>query len=137
MKQVVLYQPEYQTPHIFNLHDRGLFKDRPFVTSAFGARVVAAGSKEIFLQARELKQETIVDPETGRRFFYKAEIVTVQLTQKLTVNKRSLNSIASDSLQAEVLRVYDDWFANHLPRRKDGKLDRARLNAQIERRGIR
>ena len=134
MKWFVLFEPDYRTPSVFNLHDRGLFISKPSVTCTVGARVVVNEKNGLAIYGRQLIKTPSVDEKTGRHYRYKTEIIIVSLTQKLTPNKKEFNAISSDDLRGEITAVYETWYSSHLPRRKDGKIDRTGLNNQIARR---
>lgn len=135
MEWFVLFQPEYKVPHIFNLHERGMFQERPTVSNEIGVRLIATEKLEIQAEARYLREQFVADPKTGRRFYYVAVNVTVPLTQKLTLHKKALAGVGEETVKQAITEVFKDWLDNHLPRRKDGKVDRAGLKAVVAKAG--
>ena len=128
----VLYQPDYKSPSVFDLHERGLFKTRPPVVESCGARLIVNEDLRIAVQYMHLTESNTVDQETGETYSYINSSGLINLTEMLALNKEELaNNMIDGNLRDEIVRVYEEWYKSYIPLTKDGKIDRAELENRL------
>ncbi len=128
----VLYQPDYKTPNVFNLHERGLFKTRPSLSKDYGARLIVSEDLRVAVQYMQLTEANTVDQDTGETYSYINSSSLINLTEMLTLSKKELSgNMINGNLTDEIARVYEEWKKSHIPLTKDGKIDREELKNRL------
>lgn len=128
----VIYQPKHRTPGIYDLHSRGLFKTRPFVTSDWGLRVVADDGPSAKLQYLELTQKEAVDAKSGERYPVSVRSSIIDLDLALRPDAKALTAaIPEETRRKEVVALLAEWRDGYVPKQADGKTDRAALEKKL------
>ncbi|WDP91349.1 MAG: hypothetical protein HUN04_17250 [Desulfobacter sp.] len=111
----IIYQPKYRVPSVFDLHHRGLFKNRPFVTQDFGFRVIADASARARLQCAWIVKER-TDNESGTAWDYTVKTVFLDLDKDLSLPPAKLADALEDDTMAQ--KIGEDlaaWRTGYLP----------------------
>ncbi len=108
----VLYQGNYKTPGVFNLHEKGLFMLRPRVASDLGARILVNEQNRAAVQYMYLVNKVTVIEETCEKFNSKLERGLVYLSDELELDEQNLKeTVLEKKVQDEIIRVYNEWTA--------------------------
>ena len=113
----VLYQPEYKTPNVFNLNEKGLFKKKPNVTKDYGARVLVSESLSLSIQYMRLIEKNVVDEEKGETYSCININGLIGIDEKLRLDEAELSKLDSE-LKEEIRKVYDEWHKS-VPKKED------------------
>ena len=126
----VIHQPKYRVPSVFDLHPRGLFKTRPFVTESSGFRVLGDRWAQTKLQCAWLIEARRPDRKSGRAWEFAVEETLLDLDQRLQPEPGELEKAVSDkALRDKILAGLDEWRQGYLPPKGDSYA--AELNAKI------
>lgn len=128
----IVYQPAYRSPNVFNLHERGMFINRPAVQKDCGARIVTSEDLLTAVQYMSLVDETAEDPITGNRFSCINKHGLVFLTDKGELDTAELKKKGlEERVESEIRKVFDEWFSAHVPE-KGSKADMEELNKVLK-----
>lgn len=128
----VLYQPDYKTPNVFNLHERGLFKTRPSIAKDCAARLIVSEDLRLAVQYMQLTDEGTLDQDTGETYSYINKTGLIDLTETLSLNKEQVASREiEEDCRDEIVRVYEEWYRSYLPLSKNGKIDNTELKNRL------
>jgi len=127
----VLYQPDYATPNIFNLHESCRYKQRPPIRQDCGTRLLVSEDLRIALQYMHLSEEKRTDEATGTLYSHVNRHGLVGLTpdKDLDLSGPEGDPI-DDRVRQEIERVYDEW-SDSLSRTNDGRTDLEGLNRTL------
>ncbi len=112
----VLYQPEYKSPNVFNLNEKGLFRKKPFVRKEYGARILVSESLSTSVQYMKLVEKEVVD-EKGQAYSCVNMNGLVRIDEDLRLDEKEVSKL-DDDLKEEVRKVYEEWYKS-LPKKKD------------------
>jgi hypothetical protein len=134
----VVYQPDYKTPCVFNLHERGMFAGRPSIRTEYGARIVTDKNLHPAVQYMYLTDETIEDPMTGKKYSCLNRHGLVLFTDKMKPDFAVLKGKGiEEKVQEEIRRVVEEWQSSFGSKQKGDKPDqeemRTALKAALER----
>lgn len=127
---VLISQPKYRVPCVFDLHQRGLFKERPFVTNRCGARLLVDGELRVGVEYRYLKEEMNTVDNTAYSFAAKQGIIVLETDMSLDLVALS-DTVPDADAREEIIRVYDDWAKSYLPIKSESGLDRQELERKL------
>jgi hypothetical protein len=122
----LLSQPKYRVPCVFDLHHRGLFKERPSVTNRCGARLLVDNELQVGVEYRYLKEEANVVEKTAYSFATKQGIIVLGTDMSLDLVVLA-DQVPDPEAREEITRVYDDWARSYLPITAESGLDRGGL----------
>lgn len=109
----VLYQGDYNTPNVFNFHEKGLFKSRPHVAADPGARLLVNEQTMVAVQYMHLVDSVTIHESTGEKYLARLERGLFPLTDDLKLEKRKLTKIVPEkTVREEIIRVYDEWISS-------------------------
>ncbi len=123
----VLYQPKYKTPSVFDLHERGMFRTKPFVTSDRGARLLINKNLQISIQYLFLTEKQTVKDGVTYACICEHGIIPLNSDLKLNPEER----LSAQEFQDEITRVYEEWYKSYIPLQKDGTPDREELKKKL------
>jgi hypothetical protein len=127
---VLLSQSKYRVPSVFDLHQRGLFKERPFVINRCGARLLVDNGLRVGVEYRYLKEEPNTVENTTYGFATKQGIIV--LGRDMSLNLVALSDDVPDpEAREEITRVYDDWTRSYLPLKAGKDLDGEELSRKL------
>lgn len=128
----IIHQPKYKTPSVFDLHERGLFKIRPFVTKDWAYRVLANSDLVVKLQYLCLKEKAIQDPTTKERYSFHVKQALIDLNESLKLKSTDLaGHVTNQSILDEILAAHDGWCNSYIPLNENRKTDIARLKKKL------
>ena len=128
----VIHQSKQRTPSVFDLHDRGMFKSRPFVTCDWGFRVLVNEDLEAKLEYLALVESSTADPQTGEKFNVVLQSVFIDLNQDLRVKSKALlNHVTDTDVRQQLETAYEEWRAAYVPKNKKGDIDREALKKKL------
>ena len=108
----VLYQGNYKTPNVFNLHERGLFKSRPHVATDLCARLLVNNQDDVSIQYMHLVNVNIINEETGEKYLSKLNRGLFPLNDNLAPDELKLSEVITEkAVKEEIIRVYNEWIA--------------------------
>ncbi len=112
----IIYQPKYKVPCVFDLHARGVFKTRPFVTETAGFRVLGDQWAQVKLQCAWLTENRTSDKRSGRAWEFSVEERLLDLDQNLMPDPEALEEAVSDkSFRDRIIDSLDAWRTGYLP----------------------
>ena len=128
----VIHQPKQKIPSIFDLHERGKYKERPYVTENEAYRVIAREDLSVKLQFLCLKEKAVSDPMTGVRYSFCVEETLIDLDEELRpqgayVRTPGVNPSVSD----DILTDYDEWRVAYIPLIESSKIDKESLKKKL------
>lgn len=128
----VIHQPKHKIPGVFDLHERGLFKTRPFVTKEYAYRVIASDDRSAKLQFLCLKEKAVNDPTTGERYSFFVEETLIDLDEELKLKSADLAThVADQSVLDEILAAHDEWCDAYIPLNEKKKTDKEELKKKL------
>lgn len=128
----VLYQPKYKTPSVFDLHERGWFKERPAVTKDYGFRLMVTPESEVKIQYLHLIEREGVDENTGNRYSCVNQEIFIDLMENLALDKEKLaGKVLDDDIRNEIIKDYEEWYTANVPLGPDGTIDRPQLEKKL------
>ena len=102
----VLYQGEYKTPNVFNLHERGLFRSRPRVAVDLGARLLINEQNNVAIQYMHLIDSITTVDETGEKYLSKLDRDLFPLDDDLKLDEIKLaETISEKTIREEIIKV--------------------------------
>ena len=114
----IIYQPKYRVPSVFDLHSRGLFKTRPFVTEEEGFRVLGDQWAQVKLQCAWLTEERRPDGRSGRAWEFVVEERLVDLDLGLVPDPKALEeAVPEKAFRDKILTGLDEWRPGYLPQK--------------------
>ena len=126
----ILSQPKYKVPCIFDLHQRGLFNDRPSVTCRCGARLLVNEQLQVALEYRFLVEDRGV--RNGLLHSHATRQGILQLAEDLALDLTALHgAVADEETVQEISRVYSQWCSDYLPIDGEGKIDGSALKQKL------
>lgn len=129
----IIHQAKQKTPSVFDLHERGMFKTRPFVTCNWGFRVLANDNLEAKIEYVALAEKNATDPKTGERYNVVLESILIDLNPDLSMAPKALHNRVADEMGARQLEVaYEEWRAVYVPKTEKGHIDREALNKKLK-----
>lgn len=129
---LVLYQPPYPTPCVFDLNDRGMFSDRPPVTRSWGIRVLVTAELQTTLQLLCVKETQAVDPDTGRHYPWTVTEALLPLDENLALDPPVLaERVPDQTLLRELIAEFTAWRTGYLPTTEDGITDAEALTRKL------
>jgi hypothetical protein len=128
----IIYQPKDRIPSVFDLHERGLFKTRPYVTRDWSYRIIASDDLACKLQLYCLKEEAANDPKTGERYNFLVEKTLIDLDKELKLNSADIAShTPGQSITDEILASHDQWRTAYIPVNSKKKIDKNGLKKKL------
>lgn len=127
----LLSQPKYRVPCVFDLHVRGLFREKPAVTSGCGARILINNNLHIAVEYRFLKHGQTVCNQVFYTYATKQGILT--LDEQLSLNLIAVNEEVTDSgAIQEIKQVYEQWCQDYIPTDSRGGHDIPALQRKLQ-----
>ena len=112
----IIHQPKHKVPGVFDLHERGMYKTRPFVTRDWAYRIIANSNLTVKLQFLCLKEKPVNDPITGMLYSYVVETVLVDLDKNLNIKTADLSPhVTDESIIDEVTAAHSEWRNSYVP----------------------
>lgn len=128
----VIHQPKHKIPGVFDLHERGLFKTRPYVTKEYAYRVIASDDLSVKFQFLRLKEEAVNNPTTGERYSFFVEETLIDLDEELKLKSADLTTrTANQSVLDEILAAHDEWRKAFIPLNEKKKTDKEGLKKKL------
>ncbi|WP_319524008.1 hypothetical protein [uncultured Desulfosarcina sp.] len=129
---VVIYQPKYKVPSVFDLNDRGTFPERPFVTADWGFRILANDEPRVFLQVALLVHEPGKDPQTGKAYEWKVDEKRIALDKKLVPDPKDVAKQLPDAdIRSALTEQFNEWVDNLDPSKKGATLNAGELKKRL------
>ncbi|WP_022666019.1 hypothetical protein [Desulfospira joergensenii] len=120
----IIYQPKYRVPCIFDLHSRGLFKTRPFVTKHFGFRVLGNPCGRVKLQCAWLVETRTTDKKSGRTWGFAVEERFLDLDRALEPVTGGLEKAFPDKETCrKTLKNLNEWRESYLPQESNSSTE--------------
>jgi hypothetical protein len=128
----VIYQSNNRTPSVFDLHDRGMFKTRPFVTCDWGFRVLVDDQLDAKLEFVELVEKEATDPESGEKFGVVLQSVLIDLSKDFRPTPKALAKHVPDKeIRGQLKTSYEQWRDAYVPANEKGDVDREALKKKL------
>jgi hypothetical protein len=128
----VVYQPKYKTPSVFDLHERGWFKERPAVTKDYGFRLMVTPESEVKIQYLHLIERQGVDEDTGNRYSWVNQEIFINLMENLGLDKEELaGNVPDDDIRNQIIKTHEEWYTANVPLGPDGIIDRPQLEEKL------
>ena len=128
----VIHQPKHKIPGVFDLHERGLFRTRPYVTKDYGYRVIARSDLSVKLQLLRLQEKNIKDQKTGEPFSFFVENTLIDLDKELRLKSADLAAYGvNQSVLDEILAAHEEWRNAYIPLNKNKKTDKEGLKKKL------
>lgn len=128
----VIHQPKYRIPGIFDLHQRGRFKSRPFVTTNWGYRIIANMNRSVKLEYRRLVEKECSDPDTGRSYKFCVERLFIDLDENLMVNPKDLaKAVSDDAVFAGIIEELKAFRSSYIALNDQNEPDLKALEKKI------
>ena len=128
---LVIYQPTYTVPSVFDLHDRGVFSEHPSVTGTWGFRVLADTDSNTRLQVARLVHRPGKDSQSGKPYDWMVEEVLVDLDDFLTPEPEAMAQKISDTeIRSALMAAFNEWHDNFIPM-KEGQADHEALKQKL------
>lgn len=129
---LVLYQPPYPTPCVFDLNERGLFSHRPPVTRSWGIRVLVNAELQTTLQLLRINEAQAVDPDTGRHYPWTVTEALLPLDEALALDAPDLaEKVPDQTLCEELTAEFAAFRTGYLPTTADGIADAEALTRKL------
>ena len=126
----LLSQPKYRVPGVFDLHNRGLFREEPSVTHRYGARMLVNEELQVAVEYRFLKQDSIV--HGGILYTFATRQGILKLDENLSLDLIAVNAEVADvDAWKEIKRVYEQWCHDYIPKDEQGGVDRPALERKL------
>ena len=130
----IIFQPKYRVPCIFDLHSRGLFKNRPFITESFGFRVLGDQCGQAKLQCAWLVETRTPDEKSGYTWEFAIEECFLDLNRTLEPVPEELEKAVPDKkTRKKLVTDLTEWRQGYVPQKGDsnaGNLER-KIQASI------
>jgi len=111
-----IYHPLYKIPGVFDLHKRGRFKDRPFVTRNWDYRVIADLEGKAALFVVKLVEEDNMDPDTRIPYRFRIRETLLDLDENLGFKPEDLEACMLDTdIQESMTTAYTEWRNAYVP----------------------
>ena len=128
----VIHQPKHKIPGVFDLHERGLFKTRPYVAKDYAYRVIAGDDLSVKLQFLCLKEQSVNDPTTSERYSFFVEETLIDLDEALSLRSADLATHeASQNNLEEIRAAHDEWRDAYIPLIENKKIDKKGLKKKL------
>jgi hypothetical protein len=128
----VLYQPKYNTPSVFDLHERGWFKTRPAVTKDYGFRLMVNQDFQIKIQYLSLVDREGIDEATGSRYGCVNQEVIINLTEDFKLDEKELaGSVSDPDVRDEIIKTHKEWYDANVQLNPDGTFDKTQLEKKL------
>lgn len=128
----IIHQPKHKIPGVFDLHERGLFKTRPYVTKDYAYRVIAGDDLSVKLQFFHLEEKTVSDPATGERYRFCVEERLIDLDEELRLKSEDLAAHgANQGIIDGILAAHEEWRNAYLPVKGNKKTDQKGLKKKL------
>jgi hypothetical protein len=125
----VIHQPKNRIPGVYDLHERGMFKNRPFVTKEWGYRVIANEVLETKMQFLYLVEKNAADPKTGERYSFVLEKILIDLDKHLMPDLTSISElIQNEAVLKETMDAYKEWRNGFVPQKAENQIEQEELN---------
>ncbi|MCA1788248.1 MAG: hypothetical protein LC657_19910, partial [Desulfobacteraceae bacterium] len=127
-----IYHPPYKIPGMFDLHKRGRFKDRPFVTRAWDYQVIADLDGKAALFVVQLVEEDNMDPDTRIPYRFRVRETLLDLDENLAIKPEALAACMPDTdIQESLTAAYAEWRNAYVPVTEDNQTDMPALEQKI------
>lgn len=127
-----IHQPKHKIPGVHDLHERGLFKTRPFVTKDYAYRVIASEGLSVKLQILFLIEKAVNDQTTGERYSFFVEETLIDLDEELRLKSEDLAAHgASQSVIDGILAAHEEWRNAYIPVKGNKKTDKEGLKNKL------
>lgn len=128
----VIHQPKHHTPGVFDLHPRGMFKTRPFVTSDWGIRILVNDKQQLKLQYLVLTDEPGADPATGEKYNVLLKSILVDLDPDQGLEAKELDPhVAREADRTQIEKLVGEWRSAYIPGADADKIDVEALRAKL------
>ena len=129
---VVIYQPKYKVPSVFDLNDRGTFPDRPFVTDGWGFRIIANDQQQALMQVALLIHGPGKDQQTGKAYEWKVDEKRIVLDKKLSPDPKDVAEQLPDAdICSALTEQFNEWLDNLDPSKKGATLKAGELKKRL------
>lgn len=130
---VVVYQPKYKVPSVFDLNDRGTFSDRPFVTVDWGFRILANDALQTLLQVARLIHEPGKDSQTGKAYEWKVDEKRIALDKTLAPDSKEMARQLPDAdIRSALTEQFNEWLENLDPSKKGETLNAGDVEKRLK-----
>ncbi len=128
----VIHQPKQKIPGLFDLHKRGRFKTRPFVTRDWDYRVIANTDQIVKLLYAYLVEEHTIDPETRIPYNFLVKGILMDLNASLALDTESLSELIPDKVIREAITTaHEEWRNAYVPMASGNLADPQALTKKI------
>ena len=128
---VVIFQPKYTVPSVFDLNERGTFADKPFITKAWGFRILAQKDSPARIQFGGLVHRPGKDSQSGKPYNWMVEEAVIDLDDLLTPDPEAIAEKITDSeIRSAMMDAFNAWHDNFTPM-KDGAVVRDELEQKL------
>jgi hypothetical protein len=128
----VIHQTKHKIPGVFDLHERGLFKTRPFITKEYAYRVIVSDDLSVKLQLLHLKEKAVNDPTTGERYSFFVEKTLIDLDKELKLKSADVAThVTNQRVLDEILAAHDEWRNAYVPLNEKKKTDKKGLKKKL------
>lgn len=128
----IIHQPKHQVPGVYDLHPRGMFRTRPFVTRDWGIRILADDALQLKVQYLVLADEPATDPATGEKYRVVLRSVLIDLDPDKGVAPEVLaQHVAREEARREIVNLVEEWRDAYLPRNDAGRIDATALEKKL------
>jgi hypothetical protein len=128
----VIHQPKQRIPGVFDLHKRGRFKTRPFVTRNWDYRVIASTDLVIRLQYAHVIEKKNIDPETRIPYNFLVRESLIDLDENLEPDTKILSKhIPDKTIRKTITAAHAEWRNAYVPMTDGARTDRQDLEKKI------
>lgn len=128
----IIHQTKQKTPGLFDLHKRGRFKTRPFVTRDWDYRVIADMGQTVKLLYARLVEEHTIDPETRIPYNFLVKGTLIDLDMNLALDRAGLPAHIPDKMIREaVTAAHEEWRNAYIPMTSGNLTDPQALTKKI------
>jgi hypothetical protein len=128
----VIHQTKHKIPGVFDLHERGLFKTRPYLTKEYAYRIITSDDLSVKLQFLCLKEKAANDPTTSERYSFFVEETLIDLDEELKLKSADLLTlVANQRVLDEILTAHDEWRNAYIPLDGKKKTDKEGLKKKL------
>ncbi|BBO82306.1 hypothetical protein [Desulfosarcina ovata] len=129
---VVIFQPKYKVPCIFDLNDRGTFATRPPVTHDWGFRIISDAKGQPYLQVAILLNQPGKDSQTGKPYDWMVKSLRIDLDEALVPDPENIaGQLAESDIRSALMADFNQWHDNFVPVLEKGKIDIAELKKKV------
>ncbi|WP_054696241.1 hypothetical protein [Desulfosarcina cetonica] len=129
---VVIYQPKYTVPSVFDLNDCGFFSERPKVSGEWGFRIICDKDCRCKVQAAMLLRQPGKDPDTGRSYEWWVKEAEIALDESLVLDPEAVaQQLSDEEMRSAFITEFNAWHDNLVPLKDDAKVDTDELKKKL------